>query len=162
MLVVFEQSERATRRWLGSGFDTDMELLEQIMSPAMRESPVGQYLSALRQHFDGTVVADMLCLLRIQAELSMRAKALLMARQAGIAIAVDDDVKANLEEMRYLEKSMGPTGRLALDPFRKKSSRDLWELYSRARAPSRRHRCTRGHDRTGRSRRQRVPAPRSL
>jgi RsiW-degrading membrane proteinase PrsW (M82 family) len=129
VLVVFNQSEQATRRWLGTGFDTDMELRDLIMSDKIRDNPVGQYLSALKQHFSGTIVADMLCLLRIQTELAMRAKALLMARQVGIAIAIGDDVKENLDELRYLEKSIGPTGRLALDPFLKTSTRDLWQFY---------------------------------
>lgn len=129
VVLVFDQSERATRRWLGTGFDTDMELLEELTSHQIHDTPVGRYLHALRQHFEGTIVADMLCLLRIQVELSMRAKALLMARQAGVAVAVGEDVRANLEEMRYLEHSIGHTGRLALEPFIKKNSRDLWELY---------------------------------
>jgi RsiW-degrading membrane proteinase PrsW (M82 family) len=129
VLAVFYQSERATRRWLGTGFDTDMELRELTMSDRIHDNPVGKYLNALKQHFSGTVVADMLCLLRIQTELAMRAKALLMARQVGVNVAIGDDVKENLEELRYLEKSIGPTGRLALDPFLKTSSRDLWQFY---------------------------------
>ena len=30
MIVVFERSERATRQWLGVGFDTDREVLEML------------------------------------------------------------------------------------------------------------------------------------
>jgi len=38
-------------------------------------------------------------------------------------------VKANLEELRYLERSIGPTGMLALKPLQITSNRDLWQFY---------------------------------
>ena len=74
------------------------------------------------------VLADMLCYLRFSPELSMRAKALHIAREAGLKVEVGDDVRANLEELKYLEKSIGRTGRLALAPFLEPSARDLWEM----------------------------------
>ena len=40
-IVVFERSERATRHWLGVCFDTDAELLEQILTGEVRETRVG-------------------------------------------------------------------------------------------------------------------------
>jgi hypothetical protein len=71
----------------------------------------------------------MFCLLRIELELSIRAKGLLMAREAGLAIPVGDDVHANLAVLRYLERSIGATGRLALKPLAVTSSRDLWHRF---------------------------------
>ena len=71
----------------------------------------------------------MLCLLRIQLELGIRAKGLLLAREAGLHVPVGDEVRANLQELRYLERAIGPTGLLALKPIVRRSSRDLWEVY---------------------------------
>jgi hypothetical protein len=34
-----------------------------------------------------------------------------------------------LEELKYLEKSIGRTGQMAVKPFLRMSSRDLWQLY---------------------------------
>ena len=73
------------------------------------ETRVGAYLRSLTTRFPGPVVADMLCLLRIHAELSIRAKGLLLAREAGLPAEVGPDVRANLEELRYLEKEIGKT-----------------------------------------------------
>jgi hypothetical protein len=89
---------------------------------------VGVFLTSLHR-LPGPVVADMLCLLRIHLELSLRAKGILIARAAGVEVPIDEHVRANFQEMRYLEKSIGRTGRLAIQPFLTSSSRDLWQLY---------------------------------
>jgi hypothetical protein len=70
----------------------------------------------------------MLCLLRIHLELSIRAKGLLIARSVGVDVEPDESVRANLQELKYLERSLGPTGRLAVLPLRRTSSRDLWQI----------------------------------
>ncbi len=129
LLVVFERSERATRAWLGSGIDGDVELLELILSEGIADSHVGRYLDSLRKRFPGAVLADMLCLLRIHLELSLSAKGILLARSAGIRIPVDEGVRANFDEMRFLERSIGATGRLAILPLLRTRSRDLWQLH---------------------------------
>jgi len=128
LLYVFSRSEKATRDWLGSGLDSDVEMLEQILSGEVVRSRVGEYLTSLRERFSGPVVADMLCLLQIHVELSLRAKGMLIARAAGVELEVDDEIRANFEEMRYLEKSIGEVGMLAIMPLRRTSSRDLWQL----------------------------------
>lgn len=126
---VFERSERATRDWLGVGFDTDAELLEQILSGEVRNTRVGHYLDSLSQRLPRAVVGDLLCLLRIRLELSMRAKGLLLARQAGLRVPIDDQVRAAFAELRYLERAVGKTGQIAIAPFVNRSSHDLWQLY---------------------------------
>jgi RsiW-degrading membrane proteinase PrsW (M82 family) len=127
--VVFAQSEKATRHWLGIGFDTDMELLEMIDSGKISETKIGAYLQSLKEHFPGTMVADMLCLLRIHVELAMRAKGTLLMRGAGFRMTLDPEIKEKFDELKYLEKSIGKTGQLAIAPFLHTSSRDLWQLY---------------------------------
>jgi RsiW-degrading membrane proteinase PrsW (M82 family) len=129
VVLVFERSERATREWLGVGLDSDLELVESITSGRALDTRVGEYLRSLKERFPGEVVADMLCLLRIQAELAIRAKGLLLAREAGLEAPVGDDVRANLRELRYLESSIGRTGLLALHPVLSRSGRDLWQVY---------------------------------
>ena len=129
LLAVYERSERATRDWLGTGLDSDVERLELIMSGEERHTPIGEYLESLRHRFEGPVLADMLCLLRIHLELSIRAKGMLIARAAGLEIPHDASVKANLDELRFLEGSVGKTGRLALRPLLGIGRRELWQVY---------------------------------
>ena len=129
LVLVFERSEGATRSWLGVGFDSDAELLRVLTSGEMSSTRVGAYLDSLKTHFPGTTLADMLCLLRLHLELSIRAKGMLLAREAGFPMPIGDDVQASFKELRYLEKEIGATGLLALKPIQTRSSRDLWELY---------------------------------
>jgi protease PrsW len=128
VVFVFERSERATGAWIGEGLDSEVELLELIASGEFRRTHAGAYLEALRQRFPGPVVADMLCWLQIRLELAVRAKGLLLARASGVDLPVDPAVRANFAEMEFLEKSIGPTGKLALLPLVRGSARDLWQL----------------------------------
>lgn len=134
MIVVFERSERATRDWLGVGLDTDLELLGAILKGTVLETRVGAYLESLKGRFSGPVVADMLCLLRTQLELGIRAKGLLLAREMGLEMEVGDDARAGLQELRYLEGAIGRTGLLALKPILRRTSQDLWQVYLLERA----------------------------
>jgi RsiW-degrading membrane proteinase PrsW (M82 family) len=127
-IAVFQRSERETEAWLGAGFDTDQELLRVIHSGHVSETPVGSYLKTLRSRFPAEVIVDMLCLLRLRAELSIRAKGILMMREAGFETEPDPKLQNTFEELRYLEKSIGRTGLLAIDPFLHTSTRDLWQL----------------------------------
>jgi RsiW-degrading membrane proteinase PrsW (M82 family) len=127
--LVFRASQRATRSWLGVGFDTDSELLETMSSGRMSETRIGAYLETLRERFPAETLVDMLCLIRLQLELSVKAKGLLLAREAGFEVALDADARDQLGELRHLEKAIGPTGSLALRPIFNMSSRDLWQVY---------------------------------
>lgn len=129
LVAVYERSEAAMRSWLGTGLDSDVERLELILSGDVGRSHIGEYLDSLRHRFEGPVLADMLCLLQIHLELSIRAKGTLIARAAGLDLPVDQDVRARLEELRYLDRSIGPTGRLAMLPLLHTRTRDLWQVY---------------------------------
>jgi RsiW-degrading membrane proteinase PrsW (M82 family) len=129
LTVVFDRSEKAVADWLGMGFDADTELLELINSGEFSTSKVGQYLHSLKEKFEGPIVADLLCYLRLHTELSIRAKGLLMMRESGFVSKTGEETKAKLEELRYLERSIGTTGKLAIKPFMAMSQKDLWKFY---------------------------------
>jgi RsiW-degrading membrane proteinase PrsW (M82 family) len=125
---IFERSDRDTRQWLGTGFDTDQALLNAMHAGALSGTPVGIYLTTVRQHFDPEVIVDMLCLLRLRAELGIRAKAVLMAREVGFELDADPSLPEKFAELRYLERSIGVTGMRALQPFLHARTQDLWQL----------------------------------
>jgi len=128
-MLVFRKSARSVHEWLEVDFDEDAMLLEQINSGEFTQSKIGQFLNDLKQSFPGTVVVDMLCYLRLYTELALRAKGVLMMRQNGLDTPVGERTRAKFEEMRYLEKSIGKTGLLAMSPFLKMTRKDLWQLY---------------------------------
>ncbi len=129
VLLVFRRSERATREWLGPGLDLDVELLDLLRSERFDQTRSGLYLRELRDHFPAPTVADMVCLLRLRIELSIQAKALLLAREAGLELLPDADLQESLTELSYLNHSLGFTGRLVLKPLQVTPARDDWHQH---------------------------------
>jgi len=129
MTIIFQHSEKSVSDWLGVGFDADTELLELINSGEFSSSTVGLYLNSLKEKFEGPVVVDLLCYLRLHTELSIRAKGLLMMRESGFMDKTGEETKAKLEELKYLKANIGVTGLLAIKPFMQMSQKDLWQFY---------------------------------
>ncbi|MGH8494581.1 MAG: PrsW family glutamic-type intramembrane protease [Gammaproteobacteria bacterium] len=128
MVLVFRKSAEAVASWLQVGFDADTELLELIDSGRLAQSRVGEYLDDIKHRFRGPVIADLLCYLRLHTELALRAKGMLMMREIGFQPGDDAEVREKFRELRFLEGSIGTTGRLALQPFLHVSRKDLWQL----------------------------------
>lgn len=133
LFFVFHRSELSLRQWLNVGFDADTEMLDLIMSGDLSESRMGIYLESLKRSFRPETVGDLLCYLRIYLELSLRAKGLLMMREQGFSIELDEETKERFAELAYLEKSVGRTGKLALSPFLHANEKELWQLQLLAR-----------------------------
>ncbi len=129
MALAFKRSEDSLRDWLDVGLDTDVSLLEYITSGRVSGTRVGEYLLTLKGRFPGEVLADMLCMLRIHLELAIRAKGILMMCEAGFRPPPDPEITASFEELKYLEKSIGKTGMLAIAPILHNSNRDLWQIH---------------------------------
>jgi RsiW-degrading membrane proteinase PrsW (M82 family) len=128
--LMFQRSERALRHWLEADLDSDVELLQSINAGDFGDSHAGRYLHSLREHFSPEVVVDMLCYLRLHVELALRAKGLLLMRDSGLEPPPPDaETRAQIEELRHLERSVGRTGLLALRPVLTMSSKDLWQIY---------------------------------
>lgn len=127
--AVFVKSEARVRSWLGTGFDTDQELLTLINSGRVSTTRTGQYLESLRLRFPPTVVVDMVCLLRLRLELSIRAKGILLMNKAGFRPEPDPAFNERFAELKFLEHSIGSTGLLAMAPILHMSDRELWQYH---------------------------------
>jgi len=114
--------------WIQLDFDEDANLLAQINSGEFTNSKMGRFLTELQKKFEGPIVVDMLCYLRLYTELALRAKGILMMREHGIPVPVEEDLKDMLEELKYLEKSIGKIGVITLSPYLHYSRKDSWQL----------------------------------
>ncbi len=93
LFLVFRQSAGHMHEWLELDFDEDALLLEQIGSGEFAEYKIGRFLHDLRQKFEGPVVVDMLCYLRLYTELALRAKGVLMMRENGLDTPIGERTK---------------------------------------------------------------------
>jgi len=129
IIFTFHKSEKTLKDWMEIGLNNDVQILEHIDNGIFTESYAGQYLLSLQNKFSGTILADALCLIKIHSELSIKAKGVILMRKVGLPVIIEDEVKEKLNELKYLEKSIGPTGKLAIAPIFNISTKDLWQLY---------------------------------
>ena len=129
LYLLFLVSEHRTHDWLEVDFDEDAELMRMLDSGQFDRTPAGKFLDSLHDKLDGTLVADMLCYLRVYTELALRAKGLLLARENGLDVEMDGETREKFDELRYLERSIGVAGRLTMRPFLQMTTKDLWHLY---------------------------------
>jgi protease PrsW len=115
--IVFIASERQLKDWLELSLESNHELLSAINEGKLLESKVGSYLQNLKTKFSSLVLADLLCYVRLYLELSMAAKGLLIMKEVGISGTVVADIEEKLTEIKYLEKEIGFTGKLAIQPI---------------------------------------------
>lgn len=127
--IVFQRSARSLHEWLELDFDADAKLIDMINSGEFSESKIGKFLEDLRGKFEGPVLVDMLCYLRVYTELAIRAKAALIARENGLELPVGERTREKFEELRFLEQSIGKTGCLAMRPFLQLERKDLWQMH---------------------------------
>ncbi len=128
-MVVFYYSERSLKHWLSGKLDQDIDMIAMIGSGEFKRTPQGAYLMSLNDAFPPEVRGDMLTFLHLTLELSARAKGDLMRREAGLEVPPDPALESYFKELKYLEKSIGPTGMLAVRPLLSQTPRDLWEMH---------------------------------
>jgi RsiW-degrading membrane proteinase PrsW (M82 family) len=131
--LAFYFSERSLRHWLGGKLDRDIDVLNMIARGEFHKTPSGSYLLSLHDAFPPEIRGDMLCLLQLTTEISVRAKSDLLFREVGLELAPDPELDNHFKELKYLEKSVGPTGMLAIRPLLSQTPRDLWEMHRLAR-----------------------------
>ncbi len=129
LVLVFYFSEQSLRRWMGGKLDQDIDMLGMIESDEFQHTRIGAYLLSLQEAFPPALRGDMLSLLQLTTELSMRAKSDLLLREAGLDVEPDPDLESLFTELKYLEKSIGATGMLAIRPLLSQTPRDLWEMH---------------------------------
>lgn len=127
-IMIFKRSEENTRKWLGTGLDSDMEMLKILLAGNLSESRIGNYLKSIQNKFAPEIVGDIICYLRVYLELSIKAKGILIMKENGFDLPPDPEVDAQFKELNYLSNHIGKTGKLAIQPLLKINNTDLWQL----------------------------------
>lgn len=128
MVVIFMMNEKSLTKWLNFEFDDEVNLLKDIRNGNFSDTQAGVYFLSIKDRFQPEAVVDMLCYLRIYIELSIRAKSVIMQREAGLNVAIDNTVDAKLKELNHLKQSIGRTGLIALSPILPMGHKELWKM----------------------------------
>jgi hypothetical protein len=115
--------------WLEVDFDANEELFVIIRAGKFTHSKEGQLLLNFRDTYDNLVMVGLLCYIRLHVELAMRAKTMLIAREYGMDVQADEEIRDKSGDPRALERNIGKVGILATRPYLKMSRKDLWQLF---------------------------------
>ena len=74
-------------------------------------------MGTLKSKYPPLFIVDLLCYITIYIELSMKAKGLLILKEAGINPFEVSELQSKLTEIKFLEKNIGYTGKLAIQPI---------------------------------------------
>jgi hypothetical protein len=125
---LFSFSEKSLRNWMEEESQSEFELLRMIKIGEFKSTRTGRYLLSIKNRFEPEVIFDMLAYIQLYLELSIKAKGLLMIKEAGFEHETGDEIKPKLDELQFLSKSIGKTGMKILSPIIKKSNKDSWKL----------------------------------
>ena len=128
LLLSFQFSENAIRKWLEMEFDTEVSMLTMIRKGKFSETRTGQYLLSIRKHFPAEVVFDLYCFISLYTELSVKAKSLMMLKENDFTVSLDPEIPLKLKELKNLKKQIGRAGYLAIAPVLRMNRKDLWKL----------------------------------
>jgi len=129
LFFIFARSTSVMHEWLEVDFDRNEELLQIIQAGEFTRSKAGRFLVELRERFDPLIMVDLLCYIRLHVELSIRAKSMLMAREYGMEVKTDQEIRDKFAELHALESNIGKSGMLAMRPYLNMSRKELWALF---------------------------------
>ncbi len=128
LVLIFLAHEKNLRKWLDLELNSEVELLKMIREGKYSHTKTGEYIMSLRHQFHPEVIFDMLCLIELYTDLSIKAKSVMMLKETGFEIEPDPATAAKLEELSALRKNIGKAGWLAISPILRMHPKDLWKL----------------------------------
>lgn len=126
--AIFQINETYLRKWLEVEFDTEAKLIAMLNRGKFSETRAGLYILSIKTRFPQETIVDLLCFIRIYLELSIRAKSILLIKEAGFDVTRDKSIEEKLKEFTFLQKNIGKTGLMALAPAFRFKSKDLWKI----------------------------------
>ena len=129
IIITFNISESLLRKWLEIEFHTESELLLALKNGRFSETRAGEYFHSIKDRFSPEIIVDLLCYIQLYLELSIKAKAILMLNELDIEYEKEESIKNRITEFKFLRKSIGKVGLIALKPILRFSKRDLWKIH---------------------------------
>ncbi len=129
LMLIFSKSERDMKKWLQIGFDTNMEMLTSLKSSDFKNTKSGKYLIGISANLPPEIIFDIHCYLITYLELAIRSKGVLMMKETGFIPEIEDDIRDKFNELKYLENSIGKTGKKIIEPLLNISVKELWQIY---------------------------------
>jgi RsiW-degrading membrane proteinase PrsW (M82 family) len=129
VLLIFARSANAAHKWLIADYETHEHMLADLRSGAFAASEDGRVIAALAARLPPKVADDVFDYIRLHTELVTLAEAALLARQNGEAAPGGPKLRAMFQRLHALEKAIGRTALMTINPHLHFSRNDLWEMH---------------------------------
>ena len=116
-------------RWLDGGLDQQIQLFQSIRDGQLINTSTGAFLESVKASFPPLVYFDIICYVRLHAELSVTAKVRFLMRESGMLPPLGEherqQVLAKYREFKQMEKNMGASAMLTIAPVVKLHPADV-------------------------------------
>ena len=116
-------------RWLDRGLDEQIQLFQSIQRGQLIHTPTGIFLESVKASFPPLVYFDIICYVRLHAELSVTAKVRFLMRESGMLPPLGEherqQVLAKYQEFKQMEKNMGASAMMTIAPVVKLHPADV-------------------------------------
>lgn len=132
LVWIYQYDEEMIHRWLDSGLDMQVNLLQNIREGLLDKTNTGQYLMSIKKSFPPEVFFDVICYVQLHVELSVAAKSRFMLREAELDLPLDKVQKeiylSQYSEFNILEKRLGKSAMMTVAPVVKINPADQKSL----------------------------------
>jgi hypothetical protein len=110
-------------RWLDTGLDKQLSLLESIKNGHLDNTPTGKFLESVKDVFPPEDYFDIICYVQLHVELSVASRSRVMVRESGLErdLPLTDEMKdlilSQYTEYKLLEKRLGNAARMTIAPI---------------------------------------------
>ena len=110
-------------RWLDTGLDKQLSLLDSIKKGQLSDTPTGHFLQSVKDAFPPEDFFDMICFVQLHVRLSVASRSRVMLWESGLErdLPLTDEMKelilSQYTEYRLLEKRLGDTARMTIAPI---------------------------------------------
>ena len=109
-------------RWLDSGLDKQLSLLDSIKNGHLDDTPTGNFLESVKDAFPPEDFFDIICYVQLHVELSVASRSRVLVRESGLEHELPltaekkELVLSQYAEYKLLEKRLGNAARMTIAP----------------------------------------------
>ena len=129
LFLLFEKNEVTIHDFLEQDFMLHRKLLKQIEGGDWSGCETGRFLLDLERTFDTSISDHMRTYVHLHTQLVLSAEGVLLAREEGLDIVVEDETHEKIKELHLLEAKIGKAGMRTLNPHLQLSKHEFWLIH---------------------------------
>lgn len=129
LFLLFEKNEVTIHNFLEQDFDRHQNLLRQLDGGPFSECETGRFVRDLDRFFKAPVSDHMRAYIHLHTELVLSAEGIMLAREHGLDITIEDKTHQKIRELHTLERTIGKAGMHTLTPHLQLSRHEFWVIH---------------------------------